>query len=62
MMITNEIEVIVEDVIRPYLYELFLGRKSKLLPWIDIINDVFEFVHAIEEFCTLTNLRCLWMR
>ena len=62
MMVTNEIEVSVEDAIRSCLYELFLDRKNRLLPWIGITNDVFEFVHAIEKFCTLTNLRCLWMR
>ena len=62
MTVTNEIEVSVEDAIRLCLYELFLDRKNRLLSWIGIMNDVFEFVSAIEEFCTLTNLRCLWMR
>ena len=62
MIITNEIEVSVENTIRSCLYELILDQKSRLSSWIGITNDVFEFVHAIEEFVTLTNLRCLWMR
>ena len=62
MMVTNEIEVSVEDAIRPSLYELFLDQKSRLLPWIGITNDVFEFVPTIETVCTLTDLRCLWIQ
>ena len=62
MRVTKEIEVSVGDAIRSCLYELFLDQKNRLLSWIGITNDVFEFVSAIEEFCTLTNLRCLWMR
>ena len=62
MMVTNEIEVSLKDVIGSYLYELFLDRKNRLLPWNDISNDVFEFVPAIETVCTLTSLRCLWLK
>ena len=37
--------------------DCFWIEKSRSISWISITNNVFEFVHAFEGLCTLTNSR-----